>query len=103
MTGFSFSDRLGDLHASSADDARTTGTTPIFPIFPKCHACHQISLGGEPKRAGNHSATRAQPPRITRSLGEPRVVVSPGVVIASAPCAAPHSTAHAGPRPVRKP
>src|SRR5205814_1050273 len=31
------------------------------------------------------------------------IVVSPGVVIASAPCAAPHSTAHCGPWPLRNP
>ena len=49
------------------------------------------------------------PPRAPRpsSRAPPRrgvaIVVSPGVVMASAPWAAPHSTAHCGPLPARKP
>ena len=35
--------------------------------------------------------------------GKVTIVVSPGVVMANAPCAAPHSTAHCGPLPARKP
>jgi len=48
--------------------------------------------------------TRAVPPFITRSTSASvAMLVSPGVVIASAPCAAPHSTAHCAPRPVSRP
>ena len=40
-------------------------------------------------------AMRAEPPRITASTsGSVAMLVSPGVVMASAPCATPHWTAH---------
>jgi putative ABC transport system permease protein len=52
----------------------------------------------------NHRDTRAVPPFIARSTSASvAMLVSPGVVIASAPCAAPHSTAHPGPRSVISP
>jgi hypothetical protein len=45
-----------------------------------------------------HRCTRAVPPFITRSTSDRlAMVVSPAVVMASAPCAAPHSTAHWAP------
>ena len=47
---------------------------------------------------------RAPAPFISRSTsGNVTMVVSPGVVIARAPCAAPHSTAHFASLPVRNP
>lgn len=49
-------------------------------------------------------AMRAPPPRITCSTSwRVTMVVSPGVVMARVPCAAPHSTAHCAPFPDRKP
>jgi hypothetical protein len=52
----------------------------------------------------NHRDTRAVPPFIARSTSASvAMLVSPGVVIASAPWAAPHSTAHRGPRSVISP
>ena len=46
---------------------------------------------------GAHRWTRAVPPFITRSTSARlAIVVSPGVVIARAPWAAPQSTAHCG-------
>ena len=55
-------------------------------------------------RLARHRDTLAVPPCIARSTSvRVAMLVSPGVVIASAPWAAPHSTAHCGPRPVIKP
>ncbi len=49
-------------------------------------------------------ATRGLAPFMTFSTSaRVAMVVSPGVLIANAPCAAPHSTAHSGDRPARKP
>src|ERR1022692_4087590 len=51
-----------------------------------------------------YRAMRAPVPRITWvTYFKVTMVVSPGVVIANAPCAAPHSTAHCGPCPAKKP
>ena len=48
--------------------------------------------------------TRAPPPFITfRTSSRVAMLVSPGVVMARAPWAAPQSTANCGPRPDRKP
>ncbi len=52
----------------------------------------------------DYRSTRAVPPFITFSTSlSVAIVVSPGVVIASAPCAAPQSTAHCGPLLLSKP
>ena len=77
--------------ASSADSARTTGTIPtsriVARVFFLAHRC-----------------TRAVPPFITRSTSaRVAIVVSPGVVMARAPWAAPHSTANCAPLPASKP
>ena len=49
-------------------------------------------------------AMRAPAPRMTcKTSFSVTMVVSPGVVIAKAPCAAPQSTAHCEPCPVKKP
>src|SRR5512138_207939 len=51
-----------------------------------------------------HRITRAPFPFITASTSLTLTIdVSPGVVIASAPCAAPYSTADCGPLPSRNP
>ncbi len=58
------------------------------------------------RSAGNscYRETRAVPPFITRSTSaRVAMLVSPGVVMASAPWAAPHSTAYCGPLPARNP
>src|SRR6185369_3968390 len=56
------------------------------------------------RRGRVHLVTRAVPPFITRSTSlSVAMLVSPGVVIARAPCAAPHSTAYCGPLPARSP
>ncbi len=56
---------------------------------------HLAALGREPLRV--HRCTRAPPPFISFSTSSfDAIEVSPGVVIASAPCAAPYSTAFCG-------
>ena len=55
-------------------------------------------------RGKDYRETRAVPPFITRSTSASvAMLVSPGVVMASAPCAAPQSTAYCAPFPARKP
>ncbi len=52
----------------------------------------------------DYRATRTLPPRMAASTSASVAIdVSPGVVMARAPCAAPYSTARAGPWPVRNP
>jgi len=49
-------------------------------------------------------AIRAEPPRITASTSESvAMLVSPGVVMANAPCATPHWTAHSASLPASNP
>jgi hypothetical protein len=65
-----------------------------------------VALGHLSRCAGGtpHRSTLAPPPRIAFSTSERVAIdVSPGVVIANAPCAAPHSTAHFGPLFARNP
>src|SRR5690606_22450038 len=51
-----------------------------------------------------HRCTLAEPPRTRRSTSSrPDMLVSPGVVMASAPCAAPYSTHSCGELPLRNP
>jgi len=67
---------------------------------PKGGTPNQSAVAASPcRRTPNaHLSTRAVPRFITFSTSDSvAIVVSPGVVIASAPCAAPHSTAHCGP------
>ena len=56
------------------------------------------------RAAGSHRSTLALPPPTSFSTSARlAMVVSPGVVMASAPCAAPYSTASAALLPARKP
>ena len=61
-----------------------------------------------PRAAGTrgpvYRTTRAAPPRITRSTSASvDMEVSPGVVIASAPCATPYASDDSGSAPLRRP
>ncbi len=92
--------------ASSAERARMTGISPTERMRSSTSALSTAPPRGlEPLVLGaGYRATRADPPRITRSTSERRaMVVSPGVVMARAPWAAPQSTAHWGSFPARKP
>ena len=80
--------------ASSGDGARTTGhdadRLDAHADFRRSSACHRSILAPAPFIARITSANVA-------------IVVSPGVVIASAPCATPHSSAHCGSLPASRP
>jgi hypothetical protein len=81
------------INASVADEVRTTGTTPGYAIADRfLPYCTHSSLP-----PFSYRAMRAPTPSITcRTSFIVAMLVSPGVVMASAPCAAPHSTAHCG-------
>ena len=78
-------------------EPRPTLTLP-YPLHPYPFTPYPLPL------LPVYRLTLAVPPFITRSTSASvTMLVSPGVVIASAPCAAPHSTAHCGPLPASKP
>ena len=96
--------------ASSHRRARTTGIMPISAILRTTSSI--VMLFARPTRSENIFLRR----NVQRSIREvffafitPKtsasvaMVVSPGVVMASAPCAAPHSTDHCGSLPSRNP
>ena len=61
-----------------------------------------LELGRGP--SAFHLETRAPPPFMSfRTSSIVAMLVSPGVVMARAPCAAPQSTAHCGPLAFKKP
>ena len=96
----------GTRHKAPGSGLRAPGTRHQAPRL-RAQGSRHTDRGGvadfSPASAA-HRATRAVPPFITRSTsGRVTMLVSPGVVMASAPCAAPHSTAHCAPRSVRKP
>ena len=77
--------------ASSGDGARTTGTMPTSSTRM------QMS-------ARRHRSILVPAPFIARiTSANVAIVVSPGVDIASAPCATPHSSAHCGSLPASSP
>src|SRR5204863_1063782 len=89
------------------DTTRADGVRDRHGFFARGGTDHRHDAELDDARhdlVAGHRATRAVPPRITRSTSASvAMLVSPGVVIASAPWAAPHSTAHCAPFSARKP
>ena len=84
--------------ASSGEGARTTGTMPTSSMR------RQMSARWAPPRPRAHRSILVPEPFIARiTSANVAIVVSPGVDIASAPCATPHSSAHCGSLPASSP
>ena len=85
--------------ASSGEGARTTGTMPTSSMRRQISA-RSAPAGGR----GLIDRSSCQQPFIARiTSANVAIVVSPGVDIASAPCATPHSSAHCGSLPASRP